>query len=131
MSGSRHSLFRRIFFPIALLIFVVFSLAPFAWMVLSSFVLKSQLLTDPFALPPHFTLDNYQRLFTSASEGIGSDNFFRAFRNSLVVCTLTTIISLVIGSIGGYASAVAYLTTIAMVLIILLYLWLLRSEPAA
>ena len=31
----------------------------------------------------------------------------------------------------GYASAVAYLTTIAMVLIILLYLWLLRSEPAA
>src|SRR6185312_533356 len=31
----------------------------------------------------------------------------------------------------GYASAVAYLTTIAMVLIILLYLWILRSEPAA
>jgi trehalose/maltose transport system permease protein len=31
----------------------------------------------------------------------------------------------------GYASAVAYLTTIAMVLIILVYLWLLRSEPAA
>jgi ABC-type sugar transport system permease subunit len=31
----------------------------------------------------------------------------------------------------GYASAVAYLTTIAMVLIILIYLWLLRSEPAA
>jgi ABC-type sugar transport system permease subunit len=31
----------------------------------------------------------------------------------------------------GYASAVAYLTTIAMVLIIVLYLWILRSEPAA
>ena len=31
----------------------------------------------------------------------------------------------------GYASAVAYLTTIAMILIILLYLWILRSEPAA
>jgi multiple sugar transport system permease protein len=31
----------------------------------------------------------------------------------------------------GYASAVAYLTTIAMILIILVYLWLLRSEPAA
>jgi multiple sugar transport system permease protein len=105
MSGSRYSLFRRIFFPIALLFFVVFSLAPFAWMVFSSFVPKSQLLTDPFALPPHFTLNNYQRLFTSPSEGIGSDNFFRAIRNSLVVCTLTTIISLVIGSIGGYAFA--------------------------
>jgi ABC-type sugar transport system permease subunit len=31
----------------------------------------------------------------------------------------------------GYASAVAYLTTIAMILIILLYLWLLRSDTAA
>jgi multiple sugar transport system permease protein len=29
----------------------------------------------------------------------------------------------------GYASAVAYLTTIVMVVIILAYLWLLRSEP--
>jgi len=31
----------------------------------------------------------------------------------------------------GYASAVAYLTTIAMVLIIIAYLWILRSEPAS
>ncbi len=31
----------------------------------------------------------------------------------------------------GFGSAVAYLTTIAMVLIILVYLWILRSEPAA
>ncbi|MDB5059663.1 MAG: sugar transporter permease [Chloroflexi bacterium] len=30
----------------------------------------------------------------------------------------------------GYASAVAYLTTIAMVLIILIYLWVLRSDTA-
>ncbi len=31
----------------------------------------------------------------------------------------------------GYASAVAYLTTLAMVVIILIYLWILRSEPAS
>ena len=31
----------------------------------------------------------------------------------------------------GYASAVAYLTTMAMVVIILVYVWLLRSESAA
>jgi multiple sugar transport system permease protein len=31
----------------------------------------------------------------------------------------------------GYASAVAYLTTIAMILIILIYLWVLRSDTAA
>jgi len=31
----------------------------------------------------------------------------------------------------GYASAVAYLTTIAMALIIIAYLWILRSEPTS
>ncbi|HEY8286135.1 MAG TPA: carbohydrate ABC transporter permease [Chloroflexota bacterium] len=105
MSGNRYSLLRRIAIRVALLFFVIFSLAPFAWMVLSSFMFKSQLLTDPFTLPPHFTLDNYVRLFTSSSDGIGSSNFIHSIVNSLVVCTITTIISLVIGAIGGYAFA--------------------------
>jgi multiple sugar transport system permease protein len=105
MSGSRYGLIRRIFFPIALAIFVIFSLAPFAWMVLSSFIPKSQLLVDPFALPPHFTLDNYVRLFTSPSDGIGSTNFLLSIRNSLGICAATTAISLVVGAIGGYAFA--------------------------
>ena len=105
MSGNRHSALRRILFSIALLLFVIFNLAPFSWMVFSSFVPKSQLLTDPFTLPPHFTLDNYLRLFTSSSDGIGSQNFLLAIRNSLVVCVITTVISLVVGAIGGYAFA--------------------------
>lgn len=102
---GRYSLARRIFFPCALAFFVVFSLAPFAWMVLSSFMFKSQLLTDPFALPPRLTLDNYVRLFTSPSDGIGAANFIHAVTNSLGICTITTAISLVVGSIGGYAFA--------------------------
>jgi len=105
MSGHRYGLARRIFIVAALAFFVLFSLLPFAWMVLSSFMYKSQLLTDPFALPPHFTLDNYVRLFTSANDGIGSSNFIHAIINSLVVCTITTIIALVIGAVGGYAFA--------------------------
>jgi len=105
MSGHRYGLARRMFILAALAFFVIFSLAPFAWMVLSSFMFKSQLLTDPFALPPHFTLDNYVRLFTSSSDGIGASNFIHSIINSLVVCTITTVIALVIGSVGGYAFA--------------------------
>jgi multiple sugar transport system permease protein len=105
MSGSRYSLVRRILFPLGLAFFVVFSLAPFAWMVLSSFMFKAQLLTDPFALPPHFTLDNYVRLFTSPNDGVGAANFIHAVINSLGICAITTVISLIIGSIGGYAFA--------------------------
>ena len=105
MSGSRYSLVRRILFPLGLAFFVAFSLAPFAWMVLSSFMFKSQLLTDPFALPPHFTLNNYVRLFTSPNDGVGAANFIHAVINSLGICAITTVISLIIGSIGGYAFA--------------------------
>ena len=101
----RHSPLRRLLLWIGLLVFAAFSLAPFAWMVLSSFLFKSQLLTDPFALPPHFTLDNYVRLFTSANDGIGSQNFIHTIVNSLGICAITTVISLVIGSVGGYAFA--------------------------
>jgi multiple sugar transport system permease protein len=105
MSGGRYSLARRVAFWLSMLFFVAFTLVPFLWMVLSSFIPKSQLLTDPFAFPPRITLDNYVRLLTSPNDGVGSANFFHAVINSLGICTITTIISLIIGSIGGYAFA--------------------------
>jgi multiple sugar transport system permease protein len=105
MSGGRYSLWRRIAFALGMAFFLIFTLVPFLWMILSSFITKAQLLTDPFAFPPHITLDNYVRLLTSPNDGVGSANFFHAVINSLGICTVTTIISLVIGSIGGYAFA--------------------------
>ncbi|MDB5059662.1 MAG: carbohydrate transporter permease [Chloroflexi bacterium] len=105
MSGNRYGLFRRLLIPIGLIFFVIFSIAPFAWMVISSFMTKAQLLTDPFSLPPSLTLNNYVRLFTSSNDGIGASNFIHAIFNSLGVCAITTVISLVIGGIGGYAFA--------------------------
>ena len=101
----RYSPLRRVFLWIGLALFVAFSLTPFLWMLLSSFITKAQLLTDPFQFPPQITFDNYARLFTSPNDGIGSDNFIHATLNSLGICTITTLISLMIGTIGGYAFA--------------------------
>jgi multiple sugar transport system permease protein len=105
MSGGRYSLARRIAFALSMVFFLAFTLAPFLWMVLSSFIPKSQLLTDPFAFPPQITFDNYVRLLTSPNDGVGSANFFHAIVNSLGICAITTVISLIVGSIGGYAFA--------------------------
>jgi multiple sugar transport system permease protein len=127
MSGHRYGLARRIFIVIALIFFVLFSLLPFAWMVISSFMYKAQLLADPFALPPHFTLDNYVRLFTSANDGIGSSNFIHSIINSLIVCTITTIIALVIGAVGGYAFARLRFPAKNMLLLFLLAIQFLPS----
>jgi len=101
----RHSPLRGLLLWIGLAVFALFSIVPFAWMVISSFITKAQLLTDPFQFPPQITFDNYVRLFTSANDGIGSSNFLHSVLNSLVICTITTLISLVVGSIGGYAFA--------------------------
>jgi len=105
MNGTRPGLARRVLLPVGLALFAVFSLAPFAWMVLSSFLYQAQLLSDPFALPPSITLDNYIRLFTSPSAGVGSANFVRAVVNSLGVCAATTVVAVVAGTLGGYACA--------------------------
>lgn len=91
--------------PLGLILFATFSLAPFVWMALSSFLYQSQLLSDPFALPPSLTLDNYARLLTSPSAGVGSANFIRAVVNSLGVCAVTTVVAVVAGTLGGYACA--------------------------
>ena len=96
---------RRVLLPVGLALFAIFSLGPFAWMVLSSFIYESRLLVDPFALPPSFTLDNYVRLFTSPNAGVGSANFIRAIANSLAVCTITMIVSVFAGTLGGYSCA--------------------------
>jgi multiple sugar transport system permease protein len=96
---------RRVLLPLGLALFAIFSLGPFVWMVISSFIYESQLLVDPFALPPHFTLDNYTRLFTSPNAGVGSANFIHAIANSLAVCTITTIIAVFAGTLGGYSCA--------------------------
>ena len=97
MTGGRYSLIRRAVFILGMAFFCIFTLAPFVWMVMSSFIVKAQLLSDPFSLPPQVTLDNYSRLFTSENDGVGAHNFIRSVINSLGVCTATTAISLVIG----------------------------------
>ena len=105
MSTGASGAPRRVLLPMGLALFALFSLAPFAWMVLSSFIYESRLLVDPFALPPSFTLDNYVRLFTSPNAGVGSANFVHAIANSLAVCTITTIIAVFAGTLGGYSCA--------------------------
>jgi multiple sugar transport system permease protein len=82
-------------------------LAPFAWLVISSVSSPNDLLSStPHWLPHAPTLARYRAIFSS---GGGADDVARNFRtamlNSLVVATGTTAVSLVVGTLGGYAFA--------------------------
>ena len=83
---------------LALLIFVVWTLAPVAWMVVSSLLNQIALTSVPPNLSPGaFTLDNYRGVLTTGG------SLLPAFRNSLLVSLLTTGIALTLGSAAAYA----------------------------
>jgi len=69
---------------------------PLLWMILCSFKEPAELYQAPPDFLPHVpTLRNYVDLFTQTG-------FARYFVNSLIVATATTVLSLILGAIGGY-----------------------------
>jgi multiple sugar transport system permease protein len=81
------------------LIFVVWTLFPIAWMVVSSIKPNNAL----FAFPPKFifspTGDHYAGLFS------GSSNFAGYIQNSVIAAVSSTLISIVLGTAAGYGLA--------------------------
>ncbi|WP_062433574.1 carbohydrate ABC transporter permease [Herbidospora daliensis] len=77
---------------------LVFCLAPFGWMVVSSLKPPAEIF-DNRLLPANPSLVNYAAVF-----GSGSD-FTLALRNSLVISASVTVISMVIGVFAAYALA--------------------------
>ena len=86
------SIARRLLIALALIVILV----PYLWLVLTSF--KNRV--DAFAIPPKLvfgpTLDSYRTIF-------GDGGYGHYLRNSLIVATATTIISLVLGVPTAYA----------------------------
>ncbi len=100
----RHRL-GRIGLYTAVVLIMVWTLAPYAWMVISSLSFKADLLEIPTKLiPDRLTLDNFRDLF-GMTEG-GSSNaslFLSSLRNSAIIATSTTAIALVLGVFAAYA----------------------------
>jgi multiple sugar transport system permease protein len=68
---------------------------PFIWVVLISFRPDSEIFTRTFRLITSFTLDNYTTLLKNSP-------FPTYLRNSLVVCTIATIIAVTIALVTAY-----------------------------
>jgi multiple sugar transport system permease protein len=76
----------------------IYCLAPFYWMIVSSF----RTAADGFEqtpIPTPFSMENYQAAFSA------SNHFGRALLNSLIVAGTTTILVLIIGMFAAYALA--------------------------
>lgn len=69
---------------------------PIYWMIITSLKLPKEIYRVPSLWPQVFTLDNYEKLLADGS-------FFLALRNSLIVATVVTVVSVIISSFAAYS----------------------------
>jgi len=102
----RRSL-KRIFLYVAVAAIVVWTIAPYLWLIISSLSFKIDLLTVPLRwIPPRLTLENYHSLFfTHGSESVNTRLFFQSLGNSAIISLTTMFICLILGVFAAYAIA--------------------------
>jgi multiple sugar transport system permease protein len=98
-TGGRLLPLKKIFLPLAILLVVVFCLAPVLWQVLTSFKVNEDIAAVPTKyFPTRYTLNHYIELFTRRP-------FWRYILNSAFVSIVSTFLSLAIGAPAAYALA--------------------------
>ena len=83
---------------VALTLTCIFMVFPFAWMLVSSFKPFEEIFAGKTFLPQNPTLKNYVSLFEQA-------NTWRQIWNSFFIATTSTVLSVFLCSLGGYAFA--------------------------
>lgn len=96
------------------IIVAIQTLAPFAWMVISSISTQAELISvPPHWIPEEPTLGTYRALLSGSAidyRGTGEvsapiEAFGRALLNSFIIASATTILCLVLGTIAAFAFA--------------------------
>lgn len=78
-------------------LFLTFTLAPLAWLLITSVKPVQEIITFPVQyLPSRITFENYQKAFVET-------NFPTYFKNSLIVSVLTAVITTALSIFAGYA----------------------------
>ncbi|MDI4643460.1 carbohydrate ABC transporter permease [Cohnella hashimotonis] len=107
---------------LGIVLLTLFTMGPFVYLLTSSLSLTRDLLSGHL-LPHSPTWLNYRHLLGGT---VGSD-FFHALRNSFTVSALTTVLTIVVGTLGGYALARLKFPLRVTLLFIILAMQLLPS----
>ncbi|MBK5200553.1 MAG: carbohydrate ABC transporter permease [Spirochaetaceae bacterium] len=95
---KKNNIFKKILtLYIPLLILLVFILFPFYWTFITSIKVESELYGQATYWPKSVTFDAYHKLFTTTI------NFFDSMKNSFIVATETTVVSLFVSTLAAYA----------------------------
>lgn len=98
-TGGINLTLKKILLPLAIVLVVLFCLAPVLWQVLTSFKVNEDIAAIPTVyFPTRYTLNHYIDLFTRRP-------FWRYILNSAFVSIVCTVLSLAIGAPAAYALA--------------------------
>ena len=106
MSRKLKKRIGRVILYFLVFLIVVGTVAPFAWMVISSISTKADLIQRPMRwFPENPTFENYSAMLlgTSSSTTDAASQFLSALKNSCIVTFSVTAISLLVGLIAAYA----------------------------
>jgi multiple sugar transport system permease protein len=93
---NRLSLGHKVLYYGLLVLLALFILFPIYYMLIISLKIPRDIYREPSLLPANPTLSNYTELF-------GGQDFLTNIRNSLIVASLSTLISVFISSIAAYS----------------------------
>lgn len=98
---------KRLLLYLAVAGIVIWTIAPYLWLIISSLSYKIDLLTVPLRwIPSRLTLENYTTLFYDrGGESVNVRLFIHSLGNSSIIAASTTIICLILGVLAAYAIA--------------------------
>ena len=104
--SSRRTL-KALLLYIVVLMIVAWTIAPYLWLIISSFSSKIELLTVPLRwLPSQPTLENYRSLFFEyGGQSVNARLFVRSLGNSAIISLSTMVIAVILGVLAAYAIA--------------------------
>ena len=78
--------------------FVLISIGPLIWIIMSSFKSNKEILSSAFALPSSFSLAGYKAALEMAP-------IFKFYGNSIIISVLSTLLNVVVVSMAAYVLA--------------------------
>lgn len=102
---GRH--LQRSLLYLIVLIIVIWTVAPYVWLIISSLSFRIDLLTVPLRwIPTGLTLENYHGLFFDRGNTTANVSLFLlSLRNSTIIAITATLISMLLGVLSAYALA--------------------------
>ena len=92
---TKSTIVKTMIYVFLILVAVIY-IAPLLWVLMVSFKTNAEIFSSPFSLPESFYLENYTFAWTAGKLGI-------ATLNSFIVCGVTLVLSMLIGSMAAFA----------------------------